>query len=485
MKTQKILTSTNNFGTALLKWILPMALVSTVLVALLSIVSGAWGPSDRTTFTIEKPASYVTFNSITNNPNHGDERNFVQVKETSNTSAGGWKDELKVEIGKEYWVRIYAHNNAGENLNLVAQNTRLTAAVPSTVGKKLTVTGQVSADNANPQKVWDEATFTGDSDFKLAYITGSAVWRNNIFTNTTKLDDSIVTAQGALIGYDKLDGRIPGCFKYDGVATFRVVVQAPTNPQHSVEKKVRKSGTTEWQKNVTVSLGDTVEYQIGYKNIGNTVQKDVQIFDKLPAGISFVSGSTTLKNANNPNGDGRSVQDGVVTTGIKIGDYTTGSNAFVRFKAKVTSESKDLKCGQNTLRNFGHATADGSTKQDYADVTITVECQPNECKPGIPEGDKRCNPEPCVPKDGEVIDKSGNCVPAALPTTGPAQIIAGILGVALVTLGVAYWMRSRKAYKQALAGFTEDFKDEPVRDLLVAKTEDHEKHEAHANKFHK
>ena len=36
----------------------------------------AWGP-DRPTFTIEQPANYVTFNSITNNPVHGDERNFV------------------------------------------------------------------------------------------------------------------------------------------------------------------------------------------------------------------------------------------------------------------------------------------------------------------------------------------------------------------------------------------------------------------------
>ncbi len=35
----------------------------------------AYGP-ERETFTIEKPASYITFNSITNNPNYGDERNF-------------------------------------------------------------------------------------------------------------------------------------------------------------------------------------------------------------------------------------------------------------------------------------------------------------------------------------------------------------------------------------------------------------------------
>ena len=42
----------------------------------------AWGP-DRPTYTFENPAPHVTFNSMTNNQMHGDERNFVQIKETN------------------------------------------------------------------------------------------------------------------------------------------------------------------------------------------------------------------------------------------------------------------------------------------------------------------------------------------------------------------------------------------------------------------
>ena len=42
----------------------------------------AWGPS-RQTFTTAQPADYITFNSIVDNPAHGDERNFVQVREAS------------------------------------------------------------------------------------------------------------------------------------------------------------------------------------------------------------------------------------------------------------------------------------------------------------------------------------------------------------------------------------------------------------------
>ena len=51
------------------------------LLSCLSVMSAssamAWGP-ERTTFTMEKPATYPTFNSITNNPTIGDERDFVR-----------------------------------------------------------------------------------------------------------------------------------------------------------------------------------------------------------------------------------------------------------------------------------------------------------------------------------------------------------------------------------------------------------------------
>ena len=44
------------------------------------ISASAWGP-ERATFTMENPASYPTFNSITDNPTIGDERDFVRVGE--------------------------------------------------------------------------------------------------------------------------------------------------------------------------------------------------------------------------------------------------------------------------------------------------------------------------------------------------------------------------------------------------------------------
>ena len=66
-----------------------------VVVLATSAGALAWGP-ERPTYTIEKPADHVTFNSITNNPAYGDERNFVRIKEAG-APASAYSDDTKVE----------------------------------------------------------------------------------------------------------------------------------------------------------------------------------------------------------------------------------------------------------------------------------------------------------------------------------------------------------------------------------------------------
>ena len=53
-----------------------------------------WGPQDRTMFTWDSPASYVTFNSISNNPFIGNETNFVRVKKYVEGSSPSDKEFL-------------------------------------------------------------------------------------------------------------------------------------------------------------------------------------------------------------------------------------------------------------------------------------------------------------------------------------------------------------------------------------------------------
>lgn len=385
-------------------------------------VAFAYGP-ERPTYTISNPADHVTFNSITNDPNHGDERNFVQIKEATDKSAGNWKDSLKVEDGKEYYVRIMAHNNAASNLNLVANNSRVMATVPTTTGTSVRIDGFVSANNASPQKVWDDAVMTSDKKFNIAYVAGSADYVNNVFTGGVALPDSIVTSTGALIGYDKMDGNIPGCFKYSGAAFFKVKVQGEKSPDFTVEKKVRLNGTTEWAKSINAAPGQKVDYQIGYKNTGTAAQYDVVAKDQLPAGIVYQNNSTTVKNAANPNGNGLLLTSNdltnTATNGVNIGNYTAGSNANVRFTATLPTEDQLPACVNPLVNTATIYTANGN-KSDTATVNVTK---------------ANCTPETPT---------------TALPVTGPAEVIAGFIGIAAITIGVVYYYKSRRDLQEAL-----------------------------------
>ena len=335
----------------------------------------AWGPA-RPSFTIEKPADYITFNSITNNPViGGDEKDFVGIREVGSNAK--WTNNMKVQNGKEYYVRMYVHNNAASNLNLVAENVVAKLNVPTTTAKNVTVQGQISASNAKPNTVWDEATFSSDNDFNLAYVAGSALFENNGM-GTTKLPDSIVNNTGATLGYSKLDGKIPGCFQYAGYVTVKVKAQV-NQPQEKTDidlaKTVRNktNGEKTWTETVSAKGGDTVQFQIHAKNTGSAGIQNLVIRDILPKGLNYVAGTTKLYNTSNPKG--LKVSDNIIqNSGINIGTYQANGDAYVRFDATVAAE-KDLPvCGDNVLTNIAQASDQKIVKNDTASVRITKKC---------------------------------------------------------------------------------------------------------------
>jgi len=348
---------------------------SVLVAAVAPALVWAWGPA-RPSFTIEKPADYITFNSITNNPViGGDEKDFVGIREVGSNAK--WTNNMKVQNGKEYYVRMYVHNNAASNLNLVAENVVAKLNVPTTTAKNVTVQGQISASNAKPNTVWDEATFSSDNDFNLAYVAGSALFENNGM-GTTKLPDSIVNNTGAKLGYDKLDGKIPGCFQYAGYVTVKVKAQV-SQPQEKTNidlaKTVRNktNGEKSWVETVNAKSGDTVQFQIHAKNTGSAGIQNLIIRDILPKGLNYVAGSTKLYNTSNPKG--LKVSDNIIqNSGINIGTYQANGDAYVRFDATVAAE-KDLPvCGDNVLTNIAQASDQKIVKNDTASVRITKKC---------------------------------------------------------------------------------------------------------------
>lgn len=422
-------------------------------IGLLGANALAYGP-ERPTFTGEKPADYVTFNSITNNPNHGDERNFVLIREAGK---GSYTDSIKVQPGKEYEVYSYFHNNAKDTLNAsgvgIAKNVRMSAQVPSVVkaSEKGIVSTSISADNAQPKKVWDEAYITTDNTVALSYVASSAKIHSNGAVNGSGLATSLFSTDGTYLGFDSLNGILPGCNEYAGYVIYRLKVD---QPNFTFKKEVSAAGQHKWVDSLQAKIGDKVDYKLTYKNTGTTRQNDITIKDTLPAGMTYVKGSTKVANLNAPNGV--AVSDNLTTVGINAGSYGPDTTSTVTFSAQIT-DNKALTCGQAVLINKASAITANGTKSDQANVTVNVNCAPNECKPGIPTGDTRCEADMCtIPGyEHEAKDSDACAAPITeLPKTGVEQTVGTIIGMILLALGVAYYIKSRNDLKQSLVGAT-------------------------------
>lgn len=349
-----------------------LAVVAAIAVP---VAIAAWGPS-RATYTVANPANEVVFNSITDNPVFGDERNFVNVRDAAINTDGGWQDNLTVQPGKEYTVRVYVHNNAHQDLNLKALNTRVKASVPTNTAKDISISGFVSASNANPTEVWDDIHFNSAKDFNLVYVPGSAeIYNNATGTSGKKLSDSIVTSAGAPVSFTE-EGVIPGCFKYASYVYFKVKPQFAAEANFEVQKTVRKSGDKDFVESVSVKPGDKVDFQIYYKNVSQQHMNNVVVRDVLPNGMTYVPGTTWLHNSSGT----RQVADGITTGGLDIGGYAPNGNAYLKFTAQVKGNNDLPTCGPNTLRNVAKVETDYGTKEDDAKVNVPKECEAPEAK---------------------------------------------------------------------------------------------------------
>lgn len=378
-----------------------ITLITFLAVIIFSATVYAWGDSDggRPSYSLQEInegvlGDKITFNSMTivdsdyawYKQTYGKdmptgflthEKNYVGAREDTGVNAGSqnvWNgNDIAVEEGKEYIIRACIFNDNPNGWDAVSENTRVRFSIPVNSARQIKVNGFITSDNASPEEYVDYVNFNSDRAFHLEYIEGSALIENNGKAGGSKLDDNIVNStDGVLIGYDTLDGRVPGGSQYDNYITIKVKVVF--DDEFSVEQKVRVVGSEnkEFKYAVNANIGDIVEIQLQYKNISNESHKQVAVRDILPSSLEYIEGSTKLYNADCPDG-AVAKQDTIATDeGVNIGNYAAGANAYVRFRAKVVDDT--MADGVNELTNWIQVQA-GADKQfiiqDYATVYVT------------------------------------------------------------------------------------------------------------------
>lgn len=377
-----------------------------------ALVDTPWGP-DRTTFTWANPASYATFNSITDNPQLGDERNFVRIREYKDGET--YKDEVTLERGKTYEVYIYYHNNAdahdvGKTAIGIADGAAVKSTFPATVkkGEKAIANATIFASDTDPLEVWDGAYMIASEDLYLRYVPGTAIIHNGGELNGQSIGPDYLFGEGALLGYNKFSGILPGCNEYAGYITYQIFADAP---DFNIEKTVISDSNI-------VKVGDEVTFKVRYENTGTMDQLNVVIRDTMPSKLTYVPGSTILYNNNFI--DGKTVNDDIAAeSGINIGDYAGGNGwAEIVYRAKVNDNAY---CSDVITNTALISTTDGNKS---AEASLTV------------------NPEGCTPAPAPEEE-----LPSEIVNTGPLEIV--LATVIIMGIGGAgfYLYRTHHALK--------------------------------------
>ena len=391
-----------------------------------AVVETSWGPQDRATYTWEHPADHVTFNSITDNPFLGDERNFVRVRESGveNTEV----DEITLEPGKEYTVSIYYHNDASASLNSsgagISRNTYLKTEFPNylNAGEIGVATAFITASNADPETVWDTTYLKADKSVYLSFVPNSAVIHNNGTTDGTILSgDALLGDQGVTLGhYDNMWGMIPGCNEYGGYVTYNIKVEAP---EFEVDNKValNENGVSDDYKDEIVALpGDTLNFKIHYHNTGTKEQTGVTAHDFLPDGLVYNEGSTWASSTRHP--EGSKSPEALFNDGLGLGAMIAGEEAWVTYTASIADDMNLFPCGDTEIYNNAYIATNDGKASDRTKITVRRVC--------------------------EDTPTSGSSTPSALPNTGPGEIAMAIAIVLVIGGGGFYFYRSQKMLRK-------------------------------------
>ena len=381
-----------------------------------------WGPKNRPTYTWSNPADHVTFNSMTDNPEIGDESNFVRVRKVG--SQDKFSNNVTVEPGSEYEIFVYYHNNASAKLNDgdhrgIAQNVRLRMDKITDrleAGHAAVIKGTISASNATPKEVWSTSYLHAKETVSLRYVPNSAKLSNSGSLNGSTLNDDALFGKdgGTFLGYTKnYWGAIPGCNEYAGYVKFRIKAD---KAGFTGEKMASKENMNDYRTEITVAPGETIDFKLRYKNTGTTIQRGVSAYDLLGTGMTAIPGTTFLKTPRSAGFE----KENLFKNGFNIGDYNAGEEAFITYKVKFSEDEKIFPCGDTVTYNNSAIAVLDTTIHSKVKVTVHRDCAD---KPKTPN------------------------TPKELPHTGASETVLAVVVTAMIGIGTAYYIASTKQLK--------------------------------------
>jgi hypothetical protein len=196
--------------------------------------TGGYVPSNRAIFLCAHKADclgpgYPVFDSYTNTPNYGDERDFLNAKPATSTH-GPFENRVTLARGDEELLRVYYDNDGDARAEpspgaSIARGARVAILLPYARAKRLTIAANITTSNAFPHTIGDTVTFSSSAPFNVVYVPGTARIWNRAHPAGLPLSNELLSRKGTLIGYQKMGGTITGCFCQSGYITLRILIE--------------------------------------------------------------------------------------------------------------------------------------------------------------------------------------------------------------------------------------------------------------------
>lgn len=275
--------------------------------------------------------------------------NEFPVGTTTRTNTGYAKADGVAEISDTASVRV------------TKENTTISAPTISTSCVNNTAKATISWSEANRGSAGYYIDIDNDNNW------GNGHWNKFVASGTTSTTTDGFTFIGGgstlvLASNTTYQVRVyyVATSEHSPVASFTTQNCNPAGtPSLEITKLVRNISQNSGESDtVAARPSEIVEFSIRVKNTGNANATNVRVWDSLPAGLTYQTGSSTHG-------------DGIVTSDINIGTLTPNQIVTIRFRA-TTREDAYFSNGTTTLTNTANANADGlNTVNDKAFVQVT------------------------------------------------------------------------------------------------------------------
>jgi len=165
-------------------------------------------------------------------------------------------------------------------------------------------------------------------------------------------------------GYD-FDHKLHNVYGDTVLVAISIPTPPPILPILHITKTVRDFTINElnFSKSNTATAGDTLEYMITFSNTGNGPADLVRFNDVLPAGVTYIPG-TTILSING--GQEHTMPDGIVVDGVILDTIAVGDTGYIKIKAITGSTI----AANTVLTNTASLTDNNATISDTASTTV-------------------------------------------------------------------------------------------------------------------